>query len=105
MTISGISNSGSSQAASQIASINQQIQSITKQLKELSNNDYLTIEQKAEQQQLLESQIQILQAQLAQLQQKQAEKAQQTQPISQSSETKADGVNRPTDENQLNVYI
>jgi len=99
-------DSGGGSVASQVAALGKQIQNITKQLKELSGNADLTDDQKAEMQQMYESQITMLEAQIAQLQQKQAEQAEQkSDSSSQPGEIKADGVNRPTDANQLDVYI
>jgi len=99
-------DSGGGSVASQVAALSKQIQNITKQLKDLSGNADLTDKQKAEMQQMYESQITMLEAQIAQLQQKQAEQAEQkSDSSSQTGEIKADGVNRPTDANQLNVYI
>ena len=100
------SDSGGGSVASQLAALNKQIQNITQQLKELSDNHDLTDDQKAEMQQMYESQITMLEAQIAQLEQKQAEQAEQkSDHPTQRDEIKADGVNRPTDANQLDVYI
>jgi len=109
-TIAGISTIGAGGssgggAASEIAAINKQIAAITSQLKSLADNHTLTQEQKSEQQQMLESQIQMLYAQIAQIQQREAEKAEQQQQTEQPVSARADGINRPTPDNQLDVYI
>ncbi|CAH6217717.1 hypothetical protein DAPPPG734_05760 [Pantoea agglomerans] len=56
-------------------------------------------------QQMYQSQITMLQAQIAQLEQKQAEQDQPKSDSSSVSESKADGINRPTDTNKIDVYI
>ena len=99
-------DSGGGSVASQVAALNKQIQSVLTQVKELADNKELTDEQKSEMQQMYQSQITMLQAQIAQLEQKQAEKDQPKNDDSTSAVTsKADGINRPTETNQLNVYI
>ncbi|MBS6033375.1 MULTISPECIES: FlxA-like family protein [Pantoea] len=104
--VSSGDSSGGGSVASQVAALSKQIQNITTQLKELSSNADLTDKQKAEMQQMYESQITMLEAQIAQLEQKQAEQAEQKNDDSKlPGEIKADGVNRPTDTNQLDVYI
>nr|MBA2817086.1 FlxA [Candidatus Pantoea persica] len=78
--------------------------SITKQVKELSDNQELTDEQKSEMEQMYQSQTAMLEAQIAQLEQKQAQ--QKSEPAQQATQVKAaDGINCPTETNQLNVYI
>lgn len=100
------SDSGGGSVAAQVAALSKQIQNITKQLKDLSGNHDLSDKQKAEMQQMYESQITMLEAQIAQLEQKQAEQAEQKSDDSKlPGEIKADGVNRPTDSHQLDVYI
>jgi uncharacterized membrane protein len=111
-SISGILNSavsggdsGGGSVASQVAALNKQIQNALKQVKELADNHELTDEQKSEMQQMYQSQITMLQAQIAQLEQKQAEQDQPKSDSSPVSESKADGINRPTDANKVDVYI
>ncbi len=104
-TLSAISSqTGGSTATSEIASLNKQITAIMNQLKSLGSDHTMTTEQKAEKQQLLESQIQMIYARIAQIQQREAETAQQQEDTGPAA-IKADGINRPTDVNQLNVYI
>lgn len=57
--------------------------------------------------QMYQSQIAMLEAQIAQLEQKQTEQAQQnSEPAKQAASVQAaDGINRPTATNQVNVYI
>ncbi|WP_307570621.1 FlxA-like family protein [Pantoea anthophila] len=101
-----IGDSGGGSIASQVAALNKQIQIVSTQMKELADNKELTDDQKAEMQQMYESQITMLQAQIAQLEQKQAEQALPDSNSSQSLiENKADGINRPTDSNKVDVYI
>lgn len=102
--VSGGDSSGGS-IASQISALNKQIQNVLTQVKELSDNHELTDEQKAEMQQMYQSQITMIQAQIAQLEQKQAEQDQPKSDPMTVSENKADGINRPTDSNKVNVYI
>lgn len=104
---SGSSGGGS---ASQVATLNKQITQLQAQLKDLGNDTTLTDEQKSEQQQLIEGQIQMIEAQIAQVEQQQAEKAQEKQSSAKDDTANtiskaADGVNRPTATNALNVYI
>ncbi|HBP96794.1 MAG TPA: hypothetical protein DD679_14655, partial [Pantoea agglomerans] len=89
----------------QVAALNKQIQNVLTQVKELADNKELTDEQKSEMQQMYQSQITMLQAQIAQLEQKQAEQDQPKSDSSSVSESKADGINRPTDTNKIDVYI
>jgi len=98
-------DSGGGSVASQVAALNKQIQGVLTQVKELADNKELTDEQKAEMQQMYQSQITMLQAQIAQLEQKQAEQDQPKSDSSPVSEIKADGINRPTDTNKVDVYI
>ncbi|BCQ36005.1 FlxA-like family protein [Erwinia rhapontici] len=106
-SVSGSSSGGGS--VSQTASIYKQIVKLQEQLKNLSGDTTLTTEQKSEQQQLIESQIALLQSQIAQIQQQEAEKAAEKQQESKAADSGsskiADGVNRPTENNKLNVYI
>lgn len=98
-------DSGGGSVASQIAALNKQIQGVLTQVKELADNKELTDKQKSEMQQMYQSQITLLQAQIAQLKQKQAEQDQPKSDSSPVSEIKADGINRPTDSNKVDVYI
>ena len=68
-------DSGGGSVASQVAALNKQIQNVLTQVKELADNKELTDEQKSEMQQMYQSQITMLQAQIAQLEQKQAKTA------------------------------
>lgn len=105
-TMASGSEGGDGSIASQITALSKQIQNVSAQMKELSDKTELTDEQKAEMQQMYESQITMLEAQIAQLEQKQAEQSQPESAITQStSEIKADGINRPTDSNKVDVYI
>lgn len=101
--------SGSGDSASQTASISKQIVRLQEQLKSMAGDTTLDEDQKAKQQQMIENQIMMLEAQLAQIQQQQAEKAAEQQEASKADDTGsskiADGVNRPTENNKLNVYI
>lgn len=98
-------DSGNGSVASQVAALNKQIQGVLTQVKELADNKELTDEQKSEMQQMYQSQITMLQAQIAQLEQKQAEQDQPKSDSAPASEIKADGINRPTDTNKVDVYI
>lgn len=109
-TSSGVSGgSGGGDSVSQTASIAKQIVRLQEQLKSMAGDTTLDEDQKAEQQQMIETQIMMLEAQLAQIQQQQAEKAAEQQEASKAADSgsskMADGVNRPTEDNQLNVYI
>ena len=57
---------------------------------------------KQKQQELIQTQIKMLQAQLAQLQRQQAEETQQKQ---EQKQLRAEGVNAPSDDHQIDVYI
>lgn len=59
-------------------------------------------EEKQKQQELLESQLAMLQAQLAQLQRQQAEEA---MPKQENGQAVAEGVNKPSAEHQIDIYI
>lgn len=109
-TSSGVSGgSGGGDSVSQTASIAKQIVRLQEQLKSMAGDTTLDEDQKAKQQQMIENQIMMLEAQLAQIQQQQAEKAAEQQEASKAADSgsskMADGVNRPTEDNQLNVYI
>jgi hypothetical protein len=69
-------------------------------LKDVANGSG-SAEDKKKQQDLIQAQIKLL-AQLAQLQRQQAEEAQKKQ---EQNHTKAEGVNKPTDGNQIDIYI
>ena len=71
------------------------------QLKEVAMGD-ATAEEKQKQQELLESQLAMLQAQLAQLQRQQAEEA---MPKQENGQAVAEGVNKPSAEHQIDIYI
>lgn len=103
--VNSLSSVGSTNGStSAIASLYKQIQSITQQLKDLASDSTLTEEQKHTQQQMLLAQIQLIQAQITQIEQQHAEEAQQKKDDL-SRDIKADGVNRPTLNNQINIYI
>ena len=109
-SLSSIGSGSSGGSASQVATLNKQITQLQAQLKDLGNDTTLTDEQKSEQQQLIEGQIQMIEAQIAQVEQQQAEKAQEKQSSAKNDTANtiskaADGVNRPTATNTLNVYI
>lgn len=78
-----------------------QITKATQQLKEVALSD-ATTEEKQKQQELLESQLTMLQAQLAQLQRQQAE---EEMPKQESSQSVAEGVNNPSAEHKIDIYI
>ncbi len=59
---------------------------------------------KKKQQELIQAQIQQLRAQLAQLQRKQAEEAEQKQ-VQQQPQAKVEGVNNPSDDHQIDIYV
>ncbi|CAK9885561.1 MAG: Protein FlxA [Candidatus Erwinia impunctatus] len=114
MTTLGISSASGSSGAnsspvSQVDSLNQQILHLENKLKSLGQDDTLTTHQKSEQQQVIQAQIEMILAQIAQLQHQQAAKAQEK--VMQEKESanphsiKADGVNRPTVTNSLDIYI
>jgi hypothetical protein len=98
---SGGSSSGASGIASQISRLTSQITKLTQQLKDVANGSGST-EDKKKQQELLQAQIKMLQAQLAQLQRQQAEEAQQKQDQKQG---KIEGVNSPSADHQIDIYI
>jgi hypothetical protein len=59
-------------------------------------------DEKKKQQELIQTQIKVLQAQLAALQRQQAEEAQKKQD---QKLGKVEGVNSPSDNNQIDIYI
>ena len=87
--------------SAQISRITQQITKLTQQLKEVADGSGST-EEKQKQQELIQTQIKMLQAQLAQLQRQQAEETQQKQ---EQKQLRAEGVNAPSDDHQIDVYI
>jgi chromosome segregation ATPase len=92
---------GSNDIAAQISRILDKIKKLTQQLKELANSPGSTDEKK-KQQELIQTQIKVLQAQLAALQRQQAEEAQKKQD---QKLGKVEGVNSPSDNNQIDIYI
>ncbi|WP_368525450.1 FlxA-like family protein [Enterobacter asburiae] len=97
----GSGASGSNDIASQISSIIDKINKLTQQLKELANNTG-SADEKKKQQELIQTQIKVLQAQLAALQRQQAEEAQKKQDLNLG---KVEGVNNPSDDHQIDIYI
>ena len=79
-----------------------QIQDLQQQLRDLASSGGSPEEIK-KQQELIQNQIKALQAEIARIRQQEAEQAQQSQ-LDKVGKT-GDGVNRPTDENQIDVYI
>ncbi|NIY49096.1 FlxA-like family protein [Cedecea colo] len=101
-TVTGNTSSGSDNStASQINLILQQITKLTGQLKDIASSGG-SAEEKQKQQELIQAQITMLQAQIAQLQHKQAEDAQQKQ---EQNQIKAEGVNYPSESNQIDILI
>ncbi|GJL36686.1 hypothetical protein TUM17576_35060 [Enterobacter hormaechei] len=83
----------------------QQISKLTQQLKDLATSGSADTDSQ-KQRELLQAEIKQLQAQLAQLQYKQAEEAQKKADEKQTQSTaKAEGVNIPSDSNQIDIYI
>jgi type II secretory pathway component PulJ len=74
---------------------------LTQQFKEIATGSGTT-EEKQKQQETLKAQIAMLQAQLQQLLKRQAEETQQKQEQQQS---KVEGVNKPSDEHQIDIYV
>ena len=93
--------SSSNDIATQITRILDKIKKLTQQLNELANSPGST-EDKKKQQELIQTQIKVLQAQLAALQRQQAEEAQKKQD---QKLGKVEGVNSPSDNNQIDIYI
>ncbi|HFK5721546.1 FlxA-like family protein [Enterobacter asburiae] len=93
--------SSSNDIAAQITRILDKIKKLTQQLKELANSPISTDEKK-KQQELIQTQLKVLQAQLAALQRQQAEEAQKKQD---QKLGKVEGVNTPSDNNQIDIYI
>ena len=63
---------------------------------------FSTKDEKKKQQELIQTQITVLQAQLAALQHQQAEEEQKKQ---EQAPGKVEGVNSPTDDHQIDIYI
>lgn len=97
----GSGASGGNDIAAQISSILNKIQKLTQQLSELANSP-ISVDEKKKQQELIQNQIKMLQAQLAALQRQQAEEAQKKQD---QAIGKVEGVNTPSDDRQIDIYI
>jgi 50S ribosomal subunit-associated GTPase HflX len=83
----------------------QQISKLSQQLKDLATSGSADADSQ-KQRELLQAEIKQLQAQLAQLEYKQAEEAQKKNDEKQSqSAVKPEGVNTPSDNNQIDIYI
>ena len=93
--------SSSNDISAQITRILDKIKKLTQQLKELANSP-VSADEKKKQQELIQTQIKVLQAQLAALQRQQAEEAQKKQ---EQKLGKVEGVNSPSDTNQIDIYI
>jgi vacuolar-type H+-ATPase subunit I/STV1 len=87
--------------AAQIARITKKISELIQKLKDIPGSN-ASVEEKKKQQELLQMQIKVLQAQLAQLMRKQAEEAQQKQD---QKAAKDAGAIVPVGKNQIDVYI
>jgi TolA-binding protein len=85
-----------------IQQLTKQIQELQQQLRDLANSGGSPEEIK-KQQELIQAQIKALQAEIARIRQQEMEQTQQNQ-LDKVGKT-GDGVNRPTDENQIDVYI
>ncbi|WP_370515541.1 FlxA-like family protein [Pantoea sp. B_10] len=79
--------------------------SLNDELKDIAKDKSLTEKQRKDKQETINAQIQLLQAQIQQLQKQEKEKAEQKQEKQEVTAVKADGINRPTDSNQLDVYV
>ena len=93
--------SSSNDIATQITRILDKIKTLTHQLKELANSPMST-DEKNKRLELIQTQLKVLQAQLAALQRQQAEEAQKKQD---QKLGKVEGVNTPSDNNQIDIYI
>ncbi|WP_145587479.1 FlxA-like family protein [Yersinia aldovae] len=102
VSASGGSGTSNSSAAAQIKSINQEIEKLTTKLSTLKDSG-LTTDELQKQQQQIQSQIAALRAEIARIQAKEADKAKEDN--NNVSTPAADGVNHPTDQNLINVYI
>ncbi|NLS52968.1 FlxA-like family protein [Hafnia alvei] len=96
----GASTSGG--GSDRVQQLMKQIQDLQQQLRDLASSGGSPEEIK-KQQELIQNQIKALQAEIARIRQQEAEQAQQSQ-LDKVGKT-GDGVNRPTDENQIDVYI
>ncbi|WP_318377404.1 FlxA-like family protein [Enterobacter sp.] len=96
------SSSAGNDTAAQISRLTQKINKLTAQLKEVANGSG-TVEEKQKQQEQIRAQIQMLQAQLAQLQNEQAKEAEKKQE--QKQLTQAEGINNPSDDHKIDIYI
>lgn len=111
VSATGSSSGGNSQSyAQKINQLTQQLEKLTEQLKNVSSSG--DSETAQTQSQMLQAQIQVIEAQIAQLQAQQAQESAQVQPSVEETDSdesslsaQADGVNRPTEENQINVYV
>ena len=101
------SSGGANSSESKEAAIMKQIAQLTKQLLNLKNDTTLEPEEKTKQQELIQNQIKMLYEQLARIQQEAADKAKQKQETAnlKDNEKVADGINRPTAENFVDLYI
>lgn len=97
----GSGSSGGNDIAAQISRILNKIQKLTQQLSDLANSP-ISVDEKKKQQELIQNQIKMLQAQLAALQRQQAEEAQKKQD---QKLGKVEGVNSPSDDHQIDIYI
>ncbi|ATY90943.1 FlxA-like family protein [Pectobacterium atrosepticum] len=111
-SVSSSSKASSGGNGSQIAAITKQISQLTQKLKELGSDTTLDAEEKKAMQDIIQAQIQMLQAQLAQIQQQQTQKAADknivgVEEVSKDNPTPkvAEGVNSPTEDNAIDVYV
>lgn len=97
------SKSGSSDnsIAGQISRITAQISELSQKFKDIALGSG-TPEEKKEQQEILKAQIDGLQAQLQMLLRRQAEEAKQKQ---EQVQAKVEGVNKPSDEHEIDIYV
>ena len=93
--------SGGNDIAAQISRITDKITKLTQQLKEVANGSG-SAEEKKKQQELIQVQIKVLQAQLAQLQRQQAEEAQKKQ---EQSLVNVEGPKNASDNHQIDIYV
>lgn len=96
----GSRSSGGNDIAAQISRITDKITKLTQQLKEVANGSGSAEEKK--QQELIQVQIKVLQAQLAQLQRQQAEEAQKKQ---EQSLVNVEGPKNASDNHQIDIYV
>lgn len=95
------SRSSDTSLATQINQLTAQITKLTQKLKDVATNSG-SAEDRLKQQEQIQIQIKLLQAQLAQLQRQQAEEASQK---NQSQATDKIGINRPADGHNIDIYI